>query len=89
MYQIAALGYIYLVPIMSQHLDILHQSQRLSIVFLQMESLLLCTKNDIKQKFWAHLKRVMVCGLRKNLLTNVDIYRDMKGSHLTFCVISK
>ena len=76
---------------MSQHLDILHQSQRLSIVFLQMESWNrgLCTKNDIKQKFWAHLNRVMVCGLRKNLLTNVDIYRDMKGLHLTFCVISK
>ena len=76
---------------MSQHLDILHQSQRLSIVFLQMESWNrgLCTKNDNKQNFWAHLKRVMVCDLRKNLLTNVDIYRDMKGSHLTFCVISK
>ena len=42
-----------------------------------------CTKNGLKQKFWAHLLSVMVCGLR------VEIYQHMEGSHLTFCIIFK
>ena len=28
----------------------------------------LCTKNDIYQKFWAHLVNAMVCGLCKSLI---------------------
>ena len=45
----------------------------------------LCTKNGLNQKFWAHLLSVMVCGLH----LKVEIYQDMVGSHLTFCIIFK
>ena len=45
----------------------------------------LCTKNDINQKFWAHLLSVMVCGLRVRASSmKVEIYRDMIGSLLNF-----
>ena len=36
----------------------------------------LCTKNDINQKFWAHLLSVMVCGLRVGLINEG---RDLSG----------
>ena len=45
----------------------------------------LYTKNGLNQKFWAHLLSVMVCGLH----CKVEIYQDMVGSHLTFCIIFK
>ena len=45
----------------------------------------LCTKDGLNQKFWAHLLSVMVCGL----CLKVEIYQDMEGSHLTFCIIFK
>ena len=45
----------------------------------------LCTKNGLHHKFWAHLLSVMVCGL----CLKVEIYQDMEGSHLTFCIIFK
>ena len=44
-----------------------------------------CTKNGLNQKFWAHLLSVMVGGL----CLKVEIYQDMVGSHLTFCIIFK
>ena len=44
---------MYLAPIISQHLDIVH---------------MLCAKNDINQKFWDQLISVMVCGFRKSLV---------------------
>ena len=44
-----------------------------------------CTKNGLNQKFWAHLLSVMVFGL----CLKVEIYQDMVGSHLTFCIIFK
>ena len=44
-----------------------------------------CTKNGLNQKFWAHLLSVMVFGL----CLKVEIYQDMVGSHLTFCIILK
>ena len=44
---------MYLAPIGLPHLDILHQSQRLGIVFLQMISQMrgLCTKNEVIRNF--------------------------------------
>ena len=75
---------MYLAPIISQHLDILYQPQRLG--FLANEIKGQCKKNDINQKFRAHLKSVMVSGLHENF---VEIYRDMRDPHLTFCIISK
>ena len=45
----------------------------------------LCTKDGLNQKFWAHLLSVLVCGL----CLKVEIYQDMEGSHLTFCIIFK
>ena len=62
----------------SSHSDILYQLQRLGIVFSSW-----CygitgavNKNNINQKFWTRLIRVMVCGLRMNL---VDLSRDLSG----------
>ena len=43
----------------------------------------LCTKNDIDQKFWVYLINVMIVSS----LSEAEIYRDMKGSHLFHCII--
>ena len=61
---------MYLAPITSQHMDILHQSQRFGIVFLQIPSWIrgFCKKNNDNQNFWAHLISVTVFGLRERLI---------------------
>ena len=56
---------MYLAPIISQHLDILHQSQHFGIVFLQIMS----SNQGAVHKEWSeleiypHLMSVMVCDL--------------------------
>ena len=42
------------------------------------------TKNDINQKFWAHLISVMVVAFTRASSIEVEIYWDMKGSHSIF-----
>ena len=62
---------MYLVPIISQYLDILHQSQRLGIVFFQMVSWNqgAVHKEWHYQNVWViHLRSVMVRGIRKSLV---------------------
>ena len=73
---------IYLAPIISQNLDISHQSQRFWIFFSQMMSWGLYTKNDINQTFWVHLQSVMVCGLRENFF---DWGRDLSEYPRKLC----
>ena len=61
---------MYLALIISQYLDILHQSQCSGVFFLVndvMESGGV-HKNYINLKFWAHLISVLVCGLREPLI---------------------
>ena len=43
----------------------------------------LCTKNDINHKFWAHLKSVLIMAFVIAPSSKVEIYRGMKGSHLS------
>ena len=42
----------------------------------------LCTKNDINQKFWAQLISVMIVAFARASSSEVEIYRDKKGSLL-------
>ena len=42
----------------------------------------LCTKNDINQKFWAHLISVMIVAFARASSSEVKIYCNMKGLHL-------
>ena len=42
----------------------------------------MCTKNNIRQKFWAHLISVMIVAFARASSSEVEIYRDKKGSHL-------
>ena len=39
-------------------------------------------KNDINQKFWAHLISVMFVAFARASSSEVEIYWDIKGSHL-------
>ena len=42
----------------------------------------LCTKNDINQKFWAHLISFMIVAFARASSSKVKIYCNMKGLHL-------
>ena len=44
----------------------------------------LCTKNNINHKFWANFDKCYGMASVRALLIKVEIYWDMKGSHLTF-----
>ena len=61
---------MYLAPIISQHLDILHQLECLGIVFSEME-----WNQGAMHKEWpyipyilAHLMSIMVCGLHESVV---------------------
>ena len=84
----------YLAPIISQHLNILDQLQCLFRFALFSCKLCHgirgpCTKDDINQKFCARLINVVVVAFARASLIEVEIYRDMKSSHLFYCIIFK
>ena len=41
-----------------------------------------CAKDDINEKFWAHLISVLVVAFARSSSIEFEICREMKGSHL-------
>ena len=67
---------MYLAPIISQHLDIVHQLQCLGIVFLFSCHGIrgLCSKSGIDHKFCAYVISVMIVAFARALSSEVEIF---------------
>ena len=63
---------MYLASTTSQHLDIMHQSRCLGIVFSYV----------MESEGWAHLISIMIVAFARASSSEVKIYRDKKGWHL-------